>query len=100
MQRKSLDELEHTDISGNATENNVTTTTAAPSEYINGTFLTQELAIYVYSVFILGCIVLTTLRSIIFFKVCMKASINLHNTMFSKLLGAPMRFFDLNPSGT
>lgn len=29
----------------------------------------------------------------------MEASKNLHNNMFSRVLCAPMRFFDLNPSG-
>lgn len=29
----------------------------------------------------------------------MTASIRLHNTMFTKMLSAPMRFFDVNSSG-
>lgn len=42
---------------------------------------------------------MTLLRSYLFFKICMTASKNLHNKMFIKILHAPMRFFDLNPSG-
>ncbi|KRT79020.1 ABC transporter ATP-binding protein [Oryctes borbonicus] len=59
----------------------------------------QDFYIYLYTFFIIGSIVLTTLRSLFFFKVCMRASKNLHNTMFSNLLQATMRFFDENPSG-
>lgn len=42
---------------------------------------------------------MTLLRSYTFFKICMTASKNLHNKMFIAILHAPMRFFDLNPSG-
>lgn len=38
-------------------------------------------------------------RSIIFFKTTTRASKTLHDRMFSSILHAPMRFFDLNPSG-
>ncbi|KAG7304444.1 hypothetical protein JYU34_011386 [Plutella xylostella] len=55
--------------------------------------------IYIWGVFIFGCIVLTTGRSIHFLWVCMRSSINLHNKMFSDILHATMRFFDTNPSG-
>nr|CAD7462471.1 unnamed protein product [Timema tahoe] len=37
--------------------------------------------------------------SIFFFKVCMNASIGLHDTMFRSILQGTMRFFDTNPSG-
>lgn len=45
------------------------------------------------------CIIFVSLRSIIFFKVCMTSSQKLHDRMFYGLLRAPMRFFDINPSG-
>ncbi|KAK9680179.1 ABC transporter transmembrane region [Popillia japonica] len=69
------------------------------SLYTNIPEHSQDFYIYLYTLFIIGSIVLTTLRSLLFFKVCMKASKNLHNTMFSNLLRATMRFFDVNPSG-
>ena len=34
-----------------------------------------------------------------FYKICIDSSKNLHNTMFSSLVKAPMRFFDTNSSG-
>ncbi|XP_068628985.1 ATP-binding cassette subfamily C member 4-like [Battus philenor] len=55
--------------------------------------------IYIWAVTILGCIVLTTERSLLFLWVCMRSSIKLHNSMFSNILAATMRFFDTNPSG-
>lgn len=61
--------------------------------------LSQTIYIWIYTVFILGSIFLTTFRSLLFFKICMNASKNLHNTMFGNVLQATMRFFDTNPSG-
>lgn len=56
-------------------------------------------AIKVYTFCIVMCIVLTLSRSYLFMKICMDASKNLHNTMFSNLLQARMFFFNTNPSG-
>ncbi|CAH1981029.1 unnamed protein product [Acanthoscelides obtectus] len=53
----------------------------------------------IYTLFIFGAVILTSLRSIFYFKICMTASKVLHNQMFSCILQAPMRFFDTNPSG-
>ncbi|XP_063633563.1 ATP-binding cassette subfamily C member 4-like [Cydia splendana] len=55
--------------------------------------------IYIWAIGILGCIILTTGRSILFLWVCMRSSIRLHNQIFSNILAATMRFFDTNPSG-
>lgn len=55
--------------------------------------------IYIWAIGILGCIILTTARSMMFLWVCMRSSIKLHNQMFSNIIAATMRFFDTNPSG-
>ncbi|XP_041973565.1 ATP-binding cassette subfamily C member 4-like isoform X1 [Aricia agestis] len=55
--------------------------------------------IYIWSAALLGCIILTSERSLIFMWVCMRSSIKLHNEMFSNILTATMRFFNTNPSG-
>ncbi|CAK1548541.1 unnamed protein product [Leptosia nina] len=55
--------------------------------------------IYIWALAILGCILFTTGRSLVFLFVCMRSSINLHNKMFSNILSATTRFFDTNPSG-
>ncbi|PZC86949.1 hypothetical protein B5X24_HaOG200304 [Helicoverpa armigera] len=61
--------------------------------------LNHEYYIYIWAIAILGCILLTTGRSMLFLWVCMRSSIRLHNQMFSNILAATMRFFDTNPSG-
>jgi hypothetical protein len=55
--------------------------------------------LYVY-IGIVGLLCLASLvRSIGFFWICMKASVNLHSRMFSSVLRSPIKFFDDNPSG-
>ncbi|XP_046746878.1 ATP-binding cassette sub-family C member 4-like isoform X1 [Diprion similis] len=61
--------------------------------------LKQDVTIYVYAGCVIGCIILVTLRSMLFVKMCVSASHNIHNSMFSNLLLATMRFFNNNPSG-
>lgn len=48
---------------------------------------------------ILIVIIVTLIRSFVFFHACMKASIQLHNNMFSSITRTTMKFFNLNPSG-
>lgn len=38
-------------------------------------------------------------RSITFYNVCLKASQNLHDNMFTSIISTTIRFFNLNPSG-
>nr|CAD7403769.1 unnamed protein product [Timema poppensis] len=67
--------------------------------YIPPVLFSTEVSLYIYSGCIAACVLLTLLRSIFFFKVCMNASIGLHDTMFRSILQGTMRFFDTNPSG-
>ncbi|XP_070149239.1 ATP-binding cassette sub-family C member 4 [Polyergus mexicanus] len=62
-------------------------------------FLDTNTALWIYGGFIIISVIMTTCRNLIFYKICMNASKNLHNFMFSCLLKAPMSFFDNNPSG-
>ncbi|XP_055540970.1 probable multidrug resistance-associated protein lethal(2)03659 isoform X2 [Wyeomyia smithii] len=64
-----------------------------PVEYSTGDYLSM------YGVFIIAVIFFTIFRGYLFFNICMKASRTLHDRMFAKMLAAPMRFFDTNPSG-
>lgn len=68
---------------------------------LNGfeTRLTQTECLVIYGLLIVGVIVVCFLRGYMFFQICMHASKVLHDQMFIKLLLAPMRFFDTNPSG-
>ncbi|XP_037300681.1 multidrug resistance-associated protein 4 [Manduca sexta] len=72
----------------------MTNVTATELENVN-----HDYYIYIWAILILSCVVFTTGRSVMFLWVCMRSSINLHNTMFSNILAATMRFFDTNPSG-
>lgn len=61
--------------------------------------LTTSNAIYVYTFCIIACIVTVFARNISFMKICMNASKNLHDMMFSNILQATMTFFHRNASG-
>ncbi|XP_020292124.1 probable multidrug resistance-associated protein lethal(2)03659 isoform X2 [Pseudomyrmex gracilis] len=62
-------------------------------------YLDTNTMLWVYGAFISASIVFTTLRNLTFYKICMNASKNLHNFMFSSVLKVPMSFFNKNPSG-
>lgn len=62
-------------------------------------YLDTDTALWIYGGFIIISVVVTTIRNLIFYKICMNAGKNLHNFMFSCVLKAPMSFFDNNPSG-
>ena len=53
----------------------------------------------VYSAIIVSLLIASMVRTVHFFNLSMTSSINLHDKMFERLLGAPPRFFDVNPSG-
>lgn len=57
------------------------------------------LDIYIFTIITVATIVITVTRSFLFFNVAMKASQNLHNSMFRGITRAAMYFFNTNPSG-
>ncbi|PNF14801.1 putative multidrug resistance-associated protein lethal(2)03659 [Cryptotermes secundus] len=61
--------------------------------------LSREMCIYIYTAVTVGTILVTLMRSITFFSVCMRASIHLHDSMFRSITRATMYFFNTNPSG-
>ena len=70
------------------------TTTAFPNKQPN-----ETLYILIYTGLIIALFVLALMRTMSFFVMCMRSSIKLHNTMFSKILRAPIYVFDINPVG-
>ncbi|KAJ8929222.1 hypothetical protein NQ314_018101 [Rhamnusium bicolor] len=68
-------------------------------QYILDPILTEDASLLIYSILVISSIVLALSRSISFFKYCMTASTRLHNLMFNKIVLAPIRFFNTNPSG-
>lgn len=72
------------------------------NEPLNQTFVdrcspNENIAIYGTQMFLLFCFSL--FRGTIFFVLCMRASVRLHNRLFKKLVRAPMVFFETNPIG-
>ncbi|XP_060519010.1 probable multidrug resistance-associated protein lethal(2)03659 isoform X2 [Cylas formicarius] len=59
----------------------------------------RETSIYIYTGIIILLVIFTLVRSCVFFAVCMKASTNLHDNMFSSITRATMRFFNTNSGG-
>lgn len=62
-------------------------------------FFTINNLVYFYTALMVFLIVVTLTRSLSFFKVCMRASTNLHNRMFGSIVFTTLRFFNTNPSG-
>ncbi|CAG9768357.1 unnamed protein product [Ceutorhynchus assimilis] len=59
----------------------------------------NDVSIYIYVFLIVSVIISTISRAMFFYKMAMRSSTNIHRNMFGRLLEAPMRFFDTNPSG-
>ncbi|CAH0557608.1 unnamed protein product [Brassicogethes aeneus] len=59
----------------------------------------RETSIYIYSTIIVLLVVSSLVRSFTFFSICMRASTNLHDNMFSSITRATMRFFNTNSAG-
>ncbi|XP_028159464.1 probable multidrug resistance-associated protein lethal(2)03659 isoform X1 [Ostrinia furnacalis] len=61
--------------------------------------LTRYDCIYIYTGMVVALVIISLLRSFMFFSMAMRASTRLHNNMFGAITRAPMRFFHVNPSG-
>lgn len=59
----------------------------------------RTLHLSVYTAFISGLFIMTIIRTVGFFKICMRSSIALHRQLFYGVLRAPMDFFAVNPVG-
>ncbi|KAJ8966239.1 hypothetical protein NQ314_003654 [Rhamnusium bicolor] len=61
--------------------------------------LNRQQCILIYTTLIMATIIVALTRSVIFFSICMRSSMRLHNRMFSSIIHASMRFFNINTSG-
>ncbi|XP_073845798.1 probable multidrug resistance-associated protein lethal(2)03659 isoform X2 [Musca autumnalis] len=59
----------------------------------------EMLDIYIFTLITVATIVTSIASCFLFFKVAMRASQNLHNSMFRGIIRASMYFFNTNPSG-
>ncbi|KAK7866057.1 hypothetical protein R5R35_013557 [Gryllus longicercus] len=88
--------LNHT-MSSNSKFENAT----IPVDIINyeDEILSREDYIFIYTSIIAAVVILSLVRSFVFFRVCIRASQYLHNVMFCCVTHAKMIFFNANPSG-
>nr|CAD7428950.1 unnamed protein product [Timema monikensis] len=61
--------------------------------------LTRDTCSEIYAGLTLATLAVILTRSFVFFSVCMRASTNLHNAMFSGVIRSVISFFTVNPSG-
>ncbi|XP_074027104.1 probable multidrug resistance-associated protein lethal(2)03659 isoform X2 [Leptinotarsa decemlineata] len=61
--------------------------------------LSRKYCIHIYTAFIVCTIIVALTRSLVFFSICMRSSMRLHNRMFISIIHASMRFFNVNSSG-
>ncbi|CAG2110836.1 unnamed protein product [Medioppia subpectinata] len=57
----------------------------------------QNRDVIIYSSMMAALFIASLLRAITWFVMFMRASVNLHNTIFYRLLRAPISVFDINP---
>lgn len=59
----------------------------------------NDFFVLVYSILIGAMFITALIRTMSFFTICMRTSVNLHNSIFGRILRTPISHFDLNPSG-
>ncbi|XP_045529572.1 probable multidrug resistance-associated protein lethal(2)03659 [Pieris brassicae] len=86
---------------GIAIRNNASTTPEVIYENLprNRWHLTREQCVYIYASLIGICMFFTWNKLLVFYNTCIRASVQLHDTMFRGVTNAPMWFFNHNPSG-
>ncbi|CAG2170433.1 unnamed protein product, partial [Oppiella nova] len=55
--------------------------------------------IITFAVLVIALFLLSLVRTTVFFTICMRSSIRLHNQLFESVIRAPIYFFDNNPIG-
>ncbi|XP_006817966.2 ATP-binding cassette sub-family C member 5-like [Saccoglossus kowalevskii] len=58
-----------------------------------------DIYVMVYGLSIIGILLFSFIRAIIFMKVCLRSSSKIHDKVFSKIIRSPMSFFDTTPLG-
>ncbi|XP_024151598.2 multidrug resistance-associated protein 9 isoform X1 [Oryzias melastigma] len=53
----------------------------------------------IYGVMVIVMVILATFKCFIYTHVTLRAACKLHNSMFKKIIGSPMSFFDTTPTG-
>lgn len=77
---------------------NITKTTSYEDLGINQ-YLNRNNSLYIYGGLILGLIIFSNVKNILFCQITLTSSQNIHNDMFTHLVRTPIQFFNANPSG-
>ena len=67
--------------------------------FANTNIESLHLYLYIYGFLIAACVILSITKNLLYFKICMNANNNIHNSMLITLLRTPLRFFHLNTAG-
>jgi hypothetical protein len=70
------------------------------NDFLSWSWMDKDWAIYIYTAIICATFFLAIFRSYLFFNVCMRASVNLHDSMFSSIIRTTIAFFGENPPGS
>lgn len=81
------------------TENTSTVTSLESEQKIEVTIFDTRTCIFIHTVLIITCIIVTISRGIFFINICISSSLSLHNMVLESLIKGTMRFFDTNPAG-
>lgn len=85
----------------NFTNNTILTLpTSLPKNSSVDEYLSSDMALAVSGGLVILIIVLSNAKNFWFFKRTLRSSEVIHNNMFSRLLRAPLQFFNVNPSGS
>ncbi|XP_039296327.1 multidrug resistance-associated protein 4-like [Nilaparvata lugens] len=110
-EQKLLREQQGVDIHLNLTTNSTSEVTKSNNGtyiYADGDYLlrttpwfdlTQRTCMYIFTFFIAGVVLVTLIRSFTFVRMCVRASMTLHDNMFNSVTRATMKFFNTNSSG-
>ncbi|XP_069689580.1 probable multidrug resistance-associated protein lethal(2)03659 isoform X2 [Periplaneta americana] len=91
--------VNNTSMNVSSFKTNTTTVNTKERDSELSSLLDTDMCIYIFTCVTLGTVVVTLLRSFTFFKVCMRASVQLHDAMFRSITRGTMYFFNTNSSG-
>ncbi|CAH4036336.1 unnamed protein product [Pieris brassicae] len=81
-------------------DTNINATAVNYEDLDHNTFnISRNIYVYIYAALITVCLFLTWSKMIYFYNTCLRASVKLHERMFTGVTNAPMWFFHHNPSG-
>ncbi|KAK3921166.1 Multidrug resistance-associated protein 4 [Frankliniella fusca] len=96
-----IEDSRNSSVEGEAVSNSshITSDSSTSNSFFPYIELNTENCAYIYAGIVLATLLLCVIRSTVYYCLVLTISRRLHEFMFSAVIGAPMRFFDTNPSG-